>query len=154
MTDADRHVSVRRLREQDRGRWHVLWSGYLSFYRAHLSDVVTETTFARLRDGDQGVLGLVAVDADDAPIGLAHLVFHASTWSVAGYCYLEDLYVDPSQRGGPIARTLIEAVYAQARERGAERVYWHTQQYNGRARSLYDTVAQPTSFVVYEHPLD
>jgi GNAT superfamily N-acetyltransferase len=154
MTDADQPVRVRRLRDEDRGRWQALWSGYLSFYRARLTDEVTATTFARLRDGEQGVLGLVAVDVDDAPIGLAHLVFHASTWSAVGYCYLEDLYVDPSRRGGPVARTLIEAVYAQARERGAERVYWHTQQYNGAARSLYDTVAQPTSFVVYEHPLD
>ncbi len=34
--------------------------------------------------------------------------------------------------------------------RGADRVYWHTQQYNGRARSLYDQVGHPTSFVVYE----
>jgi GNAT superfamily N-acetyltransferase len=154
MTAADQPVRVRRLRDGDRGRWQALWNGYLSFYRARLSDEVTGTMFARLRDGQQGVLGLVAVDADDMPIGLAHLVFHASTRSAAGSCYLEDLYVDPSRRGGPIARTLIEAVYAQAGERGAERVYWHTQQYNGAARSLYDTVAQLTSFVVYEHPLD
>lgn len=154
VTDADQPVRVRRLRDEDRGCWQALWSGYLSFYRARLPEEVTETTFARLRDGEQGVLGLVAVDADDTPIGLAHLVFHASTWSATGYCYLEDLYVDPSRRGSPIARMLIGAVYAQARERGAERVYWHTQQYNGAARSLYDTVAQPTSFVVYEHPLD
>jgi GNAT superfamily N-acetyltransferase len=154
MTDSDQPVRVRRLRDGDRGRWQALWSGYLSFYRAHLTEAVTETTFVRLRDGEQGLLGLVAVDGDDTPIGLAHLVFHPSTWSGAGYCYLEDLYVDPARRGSPIARTLIEAVYAQARERGADRVYWHTQQYNGAARSLYDTVAHPTSFVVYEHPLD
>jgi len=41
-------------------------------------------------------------------------------------------------------------VRAAATERGAEPVYWHTQQYNGRARSLYDQVGRPTSFVVYE----
>jgi len=35
-------------------------------------------------------------------------------------------------------------------ERGAGRLYWHTQEYNGRARSLYDQVAHLTSFVVYE----
>ncbi len=28
--------------------------------------------------------------------------------------------------------------------------YWHTQSYNAPARSLYDEVARPTSFVVYE----
>ena len=39
---------------------------------------------------------------------------------------------------------------AGIRQRGAGRLYWHTQEYNGRARSLYDQVARPTSFVVYE----
>jgi GNAT superfamily N-acetyltransferase len=96
----------------------------------------------------------VAVDADDVPIGVAHLVFHASTWGGRGYCYLEDLYVDPSRGGGGAARALIEAVYAEAAARGLQRVYWHTQQYNAPARSLYDTVATPTSFVVYEHFVD
>jgi GNAT superfamily N-acetyltransferase len=100
------------------------------------------------------MLGLVATDSDDQPIGLAHLVFHPATWSASGYCYLEDLYVDPSHRRGRAARTIFEAVYTQARERGAERVYWHTQQFNGPARSLYDSVGQLTSFVVYEHQID
>lgn len=154
MSDEDQPVQVRRLRDGDRGRWNTLWRGYLSFYREVLSDEVTETTFARLRDGDQGLLGLVAVDASDAAIGLAHLLFHATTWGAAEYCYLEDLYVDPAHRGGHVARGLFEAVYEQARERGAGRVYWHTQQYNGPGRSLYDTVGRLTSFVVYEHPLD
>jgi len=96
-------------------------------------------------------VGLVAVDADDHPLGLAHLVFHPSTWSESGYGYLEDLYVDPLHRGGQVARTLVRAVYAEAHERGVQRVYWHTQQFNGAARSLYDTVGELTSFVVYEH---
>ncbi len=132
-------------------RWRELWQGYISFYRAEIPDPVTEVTFARLCDGGEGMLGLVAVDPSDTPIGLAHLVFHGSTWSTAGYCYLEDLYVDPAQRGGGAARALFDAVYATARERGAERVYWHTQAFNGAARSLYDTVGQLTSFIVYEH---
>ncbi len=142
---------VRRLRSADLDRWRVLWDGYTSFYRADVPDRVTAVTFERLCDGQQGMLGLVAVDADDDPVGLAHLVFHGSTWSESGYCYLEDLYVDPRHRGGHVAGALIDAVYGQARERGADRVYWHTQQFNGAARSLYDTVATLTSFVVYEH---
>jgi GNAT superfamily N-acetyltransferase len=144
-------VSVRSIRQEDFERWRVLWEGYLSFYRAELSDALTERTFRRLRDAEEEMLGLVAVGADDQPTGLAHLVFHASTWSTSQYCYLEDLYVDPSNRGGQVARALFEAVYAQARERGARRVYWHTQQFNAAARSLYDRVGELTSFVVYEH---
>jgi hypothetical protein len=45
---------------------------------------------------------------------------------------------------------LIKGVYEEADRRSAAHVYWHTQQYNAPARSLYDTVAHATSFVVYE----
>jgi GNAT superfamily N-acetyltransferase len=146
-------VQVRRLRAEDRDAWDELWRGYLRFYRADVSAAVTEATFARLRDERDRMLGLVAVDQSDRPIGLAHLVFHPSTWSETSYCYLEDMFVSPAARGGRIAHALFDAVYAAAGERGAERVYWHTQQYNGAARSLYDTVGNLTSFIVYEHDL-
>jgi GNAT superfamily N-acetyltransferase len=142
---------IRRLHAGDREAWRPLWDGYLSFYRSDVPEAVTEQTFKRLCDEEQGMLGLMAVEAQDRPIGLAHLVFHPATWSVSGYCYLEDLYVDPEHRGGRVATSLFEAIYSEARTRGVERVYWHTQQFNGPARSLYDTVGQLTSFVLYEH---
>lgn len=65
-------------------------------------------------------------------------------------CYLEDLYVAKPWRGGGIARRLIEAVYAFADGFGPASVYWLTQEYNAPARSLYDTLARRTSFVVYQ----
>src|SRR5262249_50232498 len=145
---------VRRLRADDRQRWGELWAGYLSFYRADVSDEVTERSFDRLCAGDAEMVGLVAVGGGDTPIGLARLIFHPPPGSAAPSCYLEDLFVDRGRRGGDAARALFDAVYAHAREAGADRVYWHTQQFNGAARSLYDTVGQLTSFVVYEHDLD
>jgi GNAT superfamily N-acetyltransferase len=154
MADLTRDVTVRRLRTDDAPRWRELWDGYVSFYRAELPGEVTDYTFERLCDGEQGLVGLVAVDADDRPVGIAHLVFHPVTWSRVVSCYLEDLYVDRVRRGGQVARVLFDAIYTFAREHGADRVYWHTQQFNGAARSLYDTVGALTSFVVYKHDLD
>ncbi len=154
MSDATHTTVVRRLRDGDRDGWLVLWAGYLDFYRAEIPDATTELTFARLRDDEGGMLGLVAVDDADRLIGLAHLVFHGATWSATSSCYLEDLYVDQARRGSGAARALIEAAYATARDRACDRVYWHTQQFNAPARSLYDTIATPTSFVVYEHELE
>jgi GNAT superfamily N-acetyltransferase len=153
MPDANNTIAVRRLREGDHDAWLGLWHGYLAFYRAEVPEPATDRTFTQLRDDVGGMLGLVAVDGDDRLIGLAHLVFHGATWSTAQSCYLEDLFVDPRGRGAGVARTLIEAVYSSARDRGCDRVYWHTQQFNAPARSLYDTIATPTSFVVYEHEL-
>jgi GNAT superfamily N-acetyltransferase len=150
----DISATVRRLRAGDRDRWQELWLGYQRFYRADVTPEVTDATFAKLCHGGSGMVGLVAVDSADQPVGLAHLVFHPATWSAHESCYLEDLYVDPKVRGGAVSRALFQGIDEQARRHGADRVYWHTQQFNGRARSLYDTVGQLTSFVVYERPLD
>jgi GNAT superfamily N-acetyltransferase len=142
-------VTVRPLRAEDRDAWHPLWDAYLRFYRAELTPATTDDAFARLAEQRDGMFGLVA-EADGTLVGLAHVVVHPSTWTTDRYAYLEDLYVSAAGRGTGAGRALIEAVYARADELGAPHVYWHTQEYNGAARSLYDQVGHRTSFVVYE----
>jgi GNAT superfamily N-acetyltransferase len=148
--------AVRPLVRGDEAAWRRLWAGYLGFYRAEVSDEVTAGTFARLMDPASGMGGLVA-EASEAEgggiVGICNYVFHASTWSLAPTCYLQDLYVDPAARGTGAARALILECEAVARARGCFRLYWLTQEYNGPARSLYDTVAQRTSFIVYRKSL-
>jgi GNAT superfamily N-acetyltransferase len=141
---------VRPVEPPDRDGWMPLWLGYNAFYRNDPAEEVTRATFRRLCDGSDGFFGLVAEGEDGRLVGLAHAIFHPATWTTATYCYLEDLFVLREARGTGIARRLIEALYEEADRRGAESVYWHTQQYNAPARSLYDQVARATSFVVYE----
>jgi GNAT superfamily N-acetyltransferase len=140
---------TRPIRAGDREAWEPLWHGYLKFYRATLAPEVTEQTWAALCDPTSAVHGIVA-EQDGRLMGLAHLIMHPTTWATGPTCYLEDLYVDRQSRGRNIARRLIEAVYAFADESQAASVYWHTQEYNAPARSLYDTLARRTSFVVYQ----
>jgi GNAT superfamily N-acetyltransferase len=141
--------TIRPIEARDFDAWLRLWNGYNAFYRNEVTEEVTRATFRRLHEGTDGFFGLIA-EGDDGLIGLAHAIFHPSTWTTLGYCYLEDLFVTRTHRGSGVARALIEGVYKEADRRGADRVYWHTQAYNAQARSLYDQVAQPTSFVVYE----
>jgi GNAT superfamily N-acetyltransferase len=143
---------IRALTEADRAGWQPLWEGYLRFYRETLPASVSDTTFDRLCARRDGLFGYVA-EEDGVLVGLAHGVVHGSTWSTAPVCYLSDLYVDPAARGDGAARALIDAVVAEARTLGAAEVYWHTQEFNGRARSLYDQVGELRSWVVYEVPL-
>ena len=140
---------IRAIRPDDRENWQSLWQGYLDFYRAVLAPEVTERTWALLVEGDSAVHGVVA-EEDGQLIGFAHLIMHPTTWASDPSCYLEDLYITKSFRGRGVARQLIEAVYRFADESGAAKVYWLTQEYNAAARSLYDTVAHRTSFVVYQ----
>jgi GNAT superfamily N-acetyltransferase len=143
-------TTVRPIREADREAWLPLWLGYNAFYRNEPAEEVTRATFGRLCEGTDGFFGLLAEDDDGGPVGLAHAVFHPATWTTATYCYLEDLFVSRGGRGSGAGQLLIEGVYAEADRRGADRVYWHTQQYNAPARSLYDKVGHATSFVVYQ----
>lgn len=125
--------------------WQPLWDGYLAFYRETLDAAVTDDVFARLTDDGDAMAGFLFSD-----VGLAHVILHPSTWTTGLYAYLEDLYVAPAGRGTGAGQALIEAVYAHADTLGIDHVYWHTQEYNGAARSLYDQVGRRTSFVVYE----
>jgi GNAT superfamily N-acetyltransferase len=141
--------TLRPLEARDFDAWLPLWDGYNAFYRNEVTEEVTQNTFRRLHEDADGFFGLVA-ETYEAIVGLAHAIFHPSTWTTRSYCYLEDLFVARTHRGSGVARALIEGVYSEADRRGADNVYWHTQSYNGPARFLYDEVARPTSFVVYE----
>ena len=145
--------TVRCLAPGDFAGWRGLWEGYLAFYREALDDEVTKHTFDRLTSKRDGMFGFVAALPDGTLVGLAHALLHPSTWSNAPSCYLEDLFVAPAARGTGAARALVEAVAEEARERGAGKLYWHTQEFNGPARSLYDQLASRVSFVVYERAL-
>lgn len=133
----------------DRTEWEPLWQAYLEFYEEQLPDAVTDDTFARLV-ADQELHGVLARDADGTAIGFVHWLFHASTWTPQGYCYLEDLFVSPDSRAHGTGAGLIAHVVQTARDAGAAKVYWLTQEGNSRARSLYDKVATDTGFVHYE----
>ena len=140
--------TIRPLALSDRAAWDGLWAGYLTFYESSVAPEVTEATWTRLHDPDAPMFALVAED-EAGVFGLVQCVLHASTWSMAPYCYLGDLYVDPSRRGTGAGRALIEAVYAEADARGAARVYWMTHETNATARLLYDRVATRSGFIQY-----
>jgi GNAT superfamily N-acetyltransferase len=139
---------IRALTAADKGSWLPLWAGYLAFYNATLAPEVTETAFARLTGGDADMFGLAA-EQDGRIVGIAHAIVHRSTWAVAPYVYLNDLFVAPDVRGGGVGRALIEAVYARADAMGAERVYWLTHESNATARKLYDMLAVNDGFLEY-----
>ena len=141
---------VRPLNAKDKAAWLPLFKGYIEFYKSSVTDEVIETTWGRLMSGAEGChIGLVIVDEQDRPFGLAHILFHRSTWSPTFYCYLEDLFVDPVARAKGAGRALIDATYAEADKRGVTRTYWSTQEFNYRARGLYDQVATKSPFVQY-----
>lgn len=145
------HAVISPLTEADQAEWRRLWTLYLEFYGATVSEEVYETTFRRLLSGeDNEYEGLIARNTDGQAIGITHFLSHRHCWSVENAVYLQDLYVDESARGTGAGRALVEAVYARADEIGAANVYWLTQNFNHTARRLYDRIGKLTPFIKYQ----
>ena len=141
-------ITVRPLRPDERAAWEPLWQGYLKFYKASVTPEVTDKTWVRLHDSHEPMHVLGAFLSGKL-VGIVHYIFHRSTWTIGNYCYLQDLFTAPEARGKGAGRALIEAVYARAREAGASRVYWLTQEDNATARALYNKLADYPGFVQY-----
>jgi GNAT superfamily N-acetyltransferase len=143
-------IEIVPLRPSHRARWEVLARGYKNFYETEHADEEYERAWQRLLAGED-IHGLGA-EVDGRLAGIAHYLFHKSVWAER-FCYLQDLFVDPGLRGRGVARALIEAVAAEARERRATRYYWQTRENNAAARALYDRVAKFNGFIRYDYPL-
>ena len=139
---------VRPVQPGDREAWEPLWQDYLAFYKASLASDVINATWRRFFDPLEPLHAVVA-ERDGRLIGIAHYLLHRSTWAPVCYCYLEDLFVEPTVRGSGAGRALIAAVQAAARNAGASRLYWTTHETNQTAQNLYNRVAERPGFVQY-----
>jgi GNAT superfamily N-acetyltransferase len=143
-------IRIEPLQPADRAEWEVLARGYKAFYKTPTTDAEYDTAWQRLlaHDGVHGLAGWL----DGHLVGIAHYLFHTSTWARSN-CYLQDLFTLEAARGKGVARALIEAVASAAREHRSARYYWLTQDHNTVARTLYDKVAKHQGFIRYDYPL-
>ena len=141
-------IRIRPFAASERAAWGGLWRDYLAFYGTVLDDAVYGTTWSRVMDPDEPVHALAA-DRDGVAVGLAHFLYHRSTWTIGPYCYLQDLFVADAARGLGAGRALIEAVCVRAERDGASRVHWLTMEDNRAARALYDRLADRPGFIQY-----
>jgi GNAT superfamily N-acetyltransferase len=145
-------LTIRAIEEKDKDQWLKLWAGYLEFYKSTISSEQTELTWKRLINNELKMFGFVA-ESEEGVIGFTHCLFRPSTWTETDYCYLEDLFVDPSIRGKGVGRALMNKVVELAKEKNSKRVYWTTQEFNKTARVLYDSITPVSEFVQYRLPL-
>jgi len=145
-------VEIRAIEAGDFDLWLPLWRGYQRFYEVEIPEAVTLKTWNRFLDPAEPMHAILAMTGERA-LGLAHTIDHRSTWTSEDYCYLQDLFVEASARGSGVGRALIEQVYADARDRGASRVYWSTRETNHNAIRLYDGIADRSDFILYRKTL-
>jgi GNAT superfamily N-acetyltransferase len=140
---------VRDLTAADETAWRRLWSGYCNFYEVVMSDEQTNFTWQRLMNPASSVKGLVAENSEGRVVGLCNYLLHENTWTMSPVCYLEDLFVENTLRGGGVGEALIQEMVDRKKQHGWARLYWMTKENNYRARGLYDKFSRADGFVRY-----
>lgn len=141
---------VRAPAPADRDRWGTLYRGYADHYAVEQPDEAADLVWSWLVDPDHEVNGLLVVDEHDHPVGLAHYRQFARPLSASIGCFLDDLFVDPAQRGGGAADALLAELRRLAGMHGWSVVRWITADDNYRGRAKYDQYAERTSWVTYD----
>ena len=83
-----------------------------------------------------GAFSLIAW-LDDQPVGLVNCFVTLSTFAASPLVNIHDLAVMPGHRGAGIGRALMDAVEAEALQRGACKVTLEVLSGNDRAQQLY-----------------
>ncbi len=143
-------ITVESLAAGDYLRWVELAKGYKEFYKTPITDTEISDTWTRLLEGKE-IYG-VGAKLNGELVGIAHYLFHTTIWAPRS-CYLQDLFTAQQARGCGVARRLIEHVAEHAKESGADRYYWNTQESNATARVLYDKLAEYRGFIRYDFPV-
>lgn len=141
-------IEIKSVESKDFDNWLPLWKNYQRFYGVNIPESATLENWMRFLDPAEPMHAALAIAGGQA-VGLVHSIYHRSTWTASDDCYLQDLFVAADGRGRGVGRALIEHVYADAKRRGASRVYWLTHESNSNARQLYERVADRSGFIHY-----
>jgi GNAT superfamily N-acetyltransferase len=128
-------LQIRRATDADIARVAPLFDAYRSFY-GQPSDIARADAFLRERLVN-GESTLLLAERDGEALGFTHLYPLFSSVRTARLWLLNDLFVADAARRQGVARALLDAASAFARERGAAGLMLETGRDNEPARALY-----------------
>ena len=116
---------ITELAEYEKARHEVIAS-VVDIQRSLFSEGATAHGLICLRDG--------------LPIGFAVFFFSYSTWLGSNCLYLEDLYINPEQRGGGAGKKLLRHLAKIAFDNGCARFEWSVLDWNTPAIGFYKAI--------------
>jgi GNAT superfamily N-acetyltransferase len=105
----------------------------------HLVEVTPQRLHPQLF-GERPAAEAVVAERDGQVIGFALFFTNFSTFLGKPGLYLEDLYVQPAQRGNGVGRALLTHLAALANARGYGRFEWSVLDWNVDAIRLYENM--------------
>lgn len=85
-----------------------------------------------------GHLRALLAFADGQAVALALYFFNFSSWTGKRGLFLEDLFVDPGQRGRGLGLALLTRLAALALGEGCARMEWNVFDWNNSAKGFYE----------------
>lgn len=131
-----------------RADWNILYEAYAGFYKVDQDQAMRDRTWSWIMEGR--ITCLMALNEEARPVGFAHVREFLRPLSATVAGYLDDLFVDPGQRGGGAVDQLFDAARALGREKNWSVIRWITSDDNYRARSVYDRIAKRTNWITYD----
>ena len=101
---------------------------------------LVQATEERLREyvfGPRPYLEALIAERTGAPIGFATWHFPFRTFACRPTLYVEDIYVQPAQRGGGVGMAIFRDLARRALARGCDRMDWSVLHDNAPALAFY-----------------
>ena len=140
---------VRDIEIKDKEEWEKLYQGYADFYKVEINEEILNTVWNWLHDLKHELNGLV-YEIDNHIVAIAHYRQMPSPLRGKNIGFLDDLYVHPDFRGRKIAEEIIKKLNEISKEKGWGLIRWITRNDNLTAKSLYNRVANKSTWEVYE----
>ena len=110
----------------------------LATYERAPDDVTaTEEQLVDVLFGERPAAEVLLAFEGESPVGFAVYFYNFSTWLGRAGLYLEDLFVNPDQRGKGYGRALLVELAKVARDRDCGRMEWAVLDWNEPAIKFY-----------------
>tara|TARA_B110000438_G_C15521072_1_gene524202 strand:- start:52 stop:483 length:432 start_codon:yes stop_codon:yes gene_type:complete len=140
---------IREIKLRDKEEWKDLYRGYADFYKVEMNEQILKIVWGWLHDKNHDVKGIV-YEHENKIVGFAHYRRMPRPLRGKYIGFLDDIYVEPKQRGKKIGEKLIYELNEISKKNNWDLIRWITQDNNRRAKSLYDRVAKKTTWSLYE----
>ncbi|MBV9270761.1 MAG: GNAT family N-acetyltransferase [Candidatus Eremiobacteraeota bacterium] len=146
-------ITIREALMSDLDALLPLVDAYRAFYKQE-SDLESTRSFMRNRL-QSPMTNVFLAEGKFGIVGFAQVFETYSTVRLAPMFILEDLFVDPQQRGAGVGTALLQRVVEFAKKRGAGGMFLETAHDNETAQRVYDRAGwtRETEFYKYNAPL-
>lgn len=143
-------LTITHPNQEDRAAWAELFQGYARFYKVETNKSKMDVIWSWIHDDNEAFWCLLAKNEQGKAVGLMHYREMPSPLRGTKVGFLDDLFVDPNERGSGIVDALFEKLNEEAKRQYWPIIRWLTADDNYRARAVYDKLATRSMFLTYQ----